>query len=149
MLGSTAAATIMRVAYGIQVDDSGDRYIAAAEEAMDSLSQAGVPGAFLVDTIPIRSYIYSPLLSQRHISQRHSSSVVKFVPAWFPGAGFQKKAQHWRELAHEFIDRPFIVVKNALVRIFIFLTRRYSRQILGFWNCTFLGCGESVGRHQR
>ena len=84
----------MKISYGIDVQESNDPYILVAEEAMRGVSEAGVPGAFLVDVFP----------------------VLKYVPSWFPGAGFQKKATHWREVNKFLIEKPFSYVKEQLVR---------------------------------
>lgn len=44
----------MSVAYGMEVRDNDD-FITVAEEAMEGLSAAAVPGAFIVDLLPIRT----------------------------------------------------------------------------------------------
>ena len=90
---STFAASIMKIAYGIDVKDSDDPYISIAEEALNGIVEAAVPGAFLVDLLPI----------------------LKYVPSWFPGAGFQKKAAHWKELQELMREKPFHHVKDQLV----------------------------------
>jgi len=90
---STFAATIMKVAYGIDVQESDDPYIMIAEEAVNGAKQAAVPGAFLVDLLPI----------------------LKYVPSWFPGAGFQKKAAHWRKVNETMTEKPFRYVEEQLV----------------------------------
>ncbi|KDQ59121.1 hypothetical protein JAAARDRAFT_127559 [Jaapia argillacea MUCL 33604] len=90
----TFAATIMDIAYGIRVSGENDKYARAAADALASVSEAGVPGKFLVDLIPI----------------------LKYVPAWVPGADFQKKAAYWRELKDRFINDPFKAVKDAINR---------------------------------
>jgi hypothetical protein len=95
MITSTFAATIMDIAYGITVQESDDPYISIAEEALMGLSEAAVPGAFWVDLVPI----------------------LKYVPSWFPGAGFQKKAARWRELANAMAEKPFRYVKEQVVRL--------------------------------
>jgi hypothetical protein len=92
----------MQVTYGIEVKESYDPYISLAQEALNGLNEATAPGAFLVDFFPI----------------------LKYVPSWFPGAGFQKKAAHWRELNASMIEKPFYHVKEQLVREpFFFLLR--------------------------
>ena len=96
MITSTFAATIMDIGYGIAVQDSDD--ISVAEEALEGFAAAAIPGAFLVDFVPI----------------------LKYVPSWFPGAGFQKKAAHWRKLNHTMADTPFDHVKEQLVGIHLF-----------------------------
>lgn len=86
----TFAASIMNIAYGITVQESDDPYISIAEEALKSLSEAGLLGAFWVDFVPI----------------------LKYVPSWFPGAGFQKKAAYWREVINTMAENPFRHVKE-------------------------------------
>ncbi|KDQ53896.1 hypothetical protein JAAARDRAFT_38867 [Jaapia argillacea MUCL 33604] len=84
-------AAIMDIAYGITVTDKSDKFVTISEEAVESVSLASLPGAFLVDFIPI----------------------LKYVPAWFPGAGFKRKAEEWRRLKDRFINEPFDVTKEA------------------------------------
>ncbi|KAF8490208.1 cytochrome P450 [Gautieria morchelliformis] len=88
----SAGAIIMELVYAINVRDKDDPYIAAAEKAMFHLSVAGNPGAFLVDVLPI----------------------LKYVPEWFPGAGFRKSARLWRQDITEMNVAPFEAVKKAL-----------------------------------
>jgi len=86
------ATLIMDTSYGIRVSESNDPYIQTAELAMDGLNQAAVPGAFLVDIIP----------------------ALKYVPKWFPGAGWKRKAEKWNELRKIFIEKPFEDVKSRM-----------------------------------
>ena len=53
---SSVAAVIMHIVYGIQVQDENDKYIAIAKTAMETVSKAGTPGAFLVDVFPVCTY---------------------------------------------------------------------------------------------
>ena len=78
---------------GINVRESDDPYIPIAEEALDGLAEAGVIGAFAVDMFPI----------------------LKYVPGWFPGAGFQKKAARWKEANIIMAEKPFRYVEEQLV----------------------------------
>jgi hypothetical protein len=79
---SAFAATIMNVAYGIKVKDSDDPYILNAEEALYGLAEAGIPGTFLVDFLPF----------------------LKYVPNWFPGATFKRKADRWNKVNKTALD---------------------------------------------
>ena len=90
---STFAATIMKIGYGIAVQESDDPYISIAEEVMNGVAQAGIPGSFWVDLFPI----------------------LKYVPSWFPGAGFKKKAARVREASNIMAERPFQHVQEQLV----------------------------------
>jgi hypothetical protein len=86
----------MDIAYGIQVQESGDHYISRAEQVMKVVEEASIPGAFWVDLFPILAY----------------------VPSWFPGAGFQKKAAYSRNLISTLVENPFRYVQEQLVREF-------------------------------
>ena len=44
----------MDITYGLDIKSHEDQFLQAAERAMQYLGEAVVPGAFLVDTIPIR-----------------------------------------------------------------------------------------------
>lgn len=83
----------MSIAYGITVQEHEDPYFAIAEEAVNGLNEATVPGAFLVDFIPI----------------------LKYLPSWFPGGEFQKKAAHWRAVHAAALERPYRYVEDQLV----------------------------------
>ncbi|KAF8510589.1 cytochrome P450 [Gautieria morchelliformis] len=87
-----AAATIVEIVYGIRIRPKDDPYIKTAETALAGITEAGPPGTFLVDTIPI----------------------LKYVPEWVPGAGFKKKARIWRKSTIEMSSVPFTAVKKAM-----------------------------------
>ncbi|OAX41845.1 cytochrome P450 [Rhizopogon vinicolor AM-OR11-026] len=91
-LHHNAASVIMNVIYGIEIAPRGDKYIDIAEEALDGMAKAAAPGAFLVNIFPL----------------------LKYVPAWVPGAGFQKKAAAWKRAALSMRDLPFQAVQKAL-----------------------------------
>lgn len=91
---STFAATIMDIAYDARIEDSfTDLHVLKIEVALEGLTEAGVPGAFLVDIMPI----------------------LKYVPAWFPGAGFKRKAAIWSKNNTDVVQDPFIRVEENLV----------------------------------
>ncbi|EDR09903.1 uncharacterized protein LACBIDRAFT_189790 [Laccaria bicolor S238N-H82] len=85
------AGSIMEICYGITVLEDNDPYISIAKEAMEGIAEAG-PGAFLVDLLP----------------------VLKYVPRWFPGAEFKRKAARWRACLCEMLERPYPRVKWEL-----------------------------------
>jgi len=84
----------MAIAYGIEVLPSNDPYIEIAEKGVKPLTDAAVPGAFLVDQIPL----------------------LKYVPAWFPGASFKRKAKEWRKWTEAMVEVPFGAAKRNIVR---------------------------------
>jgi len=42
--------------------------------------------------------------------------LVRYVPEWFPGAGFQRKAREWRQMLIDTVETPFAYVQNEMVR---------------------------------
>ena len=94
----------MKIGYGIAVQESDDPYVSIAEEALEGVAQAGIPGTYWVDLLPI----------------------LKYVPSWFPGAGFQKKAARWREVINTMAEKPFRHVQEQLVRVLFFFLRTFQ-----------------------
>ncbi|TFK41772.1 cytochrome P450 [Crucibulum laeve] len=75
----------LAIGYGIKTRSENEPLIAIAEAAVSSVTDAGIPGRFLVDTFPM----------------------LRFVPEWFPGAGFQRQAREWRAGMLKFLTIPF------------------------------------------
>ena len=88
-----AGTTVISITYGLDVQEENDPYTHIAEEANRSVTEAGVPGAFLVDSFP----------------------VLKYVPEWVPGAGFKRKAREWKELATAMLESPFRAAMDRIV----------------------------------
>ncbi|KAF7366944.1 hypothetical protein MSAN_00953100 [Mycena sanguinolenta] len=87
-----AAKIIMSIAYGIDILPANDPYVDWANKAVKGMVTAVVPGRFLVDSLPL----------------------LKYVPGWFPGAGFQRKAKEWRYLARGMLEKPFTEAKRKI-----------------------------------
>lgn len=83
----------LSLAYGLQIQHTDDPFIELAEKAAKSISAAASFGAFFVDVIPI----------------------LKYVPGFVPGAGFQKKAQIWRKIQEDFREIPYSSSIEAMV----------------------------------
>ena len=79
--------------YSINVLPDNDPYIKNANEAVAALGELVVAGAFLVDIIP----------------------VLKYVPEWFPGAKFQRKAAVMRKQAAKMRNSTFAVAEKLMV----------------------------------
>ncbi|KAJ4490644.1 cytochrome P450 [Lentinula aciculospora] len=87
-----AASIILGIAYGIDVQEDNDPYIDAAENALESLGLGIAPGVFLVESIPI----------------------LKYVPEWFPGAGFKRKAKEWARYSTIMRELPYAAAKEQI-----------------------------------
>lgn len=59
---------------------------------MAGLAEAGHPGSFLVDMFPI----------------------MKYIPEWFPGAEWKRKAAHWRHINGFVANYPWNLVKQKI-----------------------------------
>jgi hypothetical protein len=79
--------------YSIDVRPYNDPYIKIVEEAVSSIGELLIPGAFFVDIIP----------------------VLKYVPEWFPGAKFQRKAAVMRENAVKARNATFAATEEIMV----------------------------------
>ncbi|EGN99068.1 hypothetical protein SERLA73DRAFT_54959 [Serpula lacrymans var. lacrymans S7.3] len=87
-----SGAIILKIAYGYDVQDGNDPLITLANHALVQFSELVGFGAFLVDMLPF----------------------LRYVPEWFPGAGFQKTAKAYRETLNEATERPFKYVKDQM-----------------------------------
>ncbi|KDQ06236.1 hypothetical protein BOTBODRAFT_141195 [Botryobasidium botryosum FD-172 SS1] len=89
---TTIGKLIMLAVYGISVKSAEDKYIVMAEKALATVAQVASLGNSLVNIFPI----------------------LKFVPQWFPGAGFKRRALAWRVTTEKMVDYPFAEVKQKL-----------------------------------
>ncbi|KAJ0421285.1 cytochrome P450 [Aspergillus carlsbadensis] len=86
-------AVILKIAYGYDIDPHGpDPLVALANEALENFSVAATPGAWMVDTIPF----------------------LKYLPNWFPGAGFKRTAATWRKNLLTTIEKPYRLVLEQM-----------------------------------
>ncbi|KAJ7638419.1 cytochrome P450 [Roridomyces roridus] len=91
-LRRNAAAVIMKIAYGYPVTSNDDHFVAIAEEGIKIASLASAPGKWLVNSFPI----------------------LRFLPEWFPGAGFKTKAREWGRILYEQSLEPHEWAKEQL-----------------------------------
>ncbi|KAI0701989.1 cytochrome P450 [Cytidiella melzeri] len=90
----STGALILRLTFGYNVveDQKEDPLVKIVEKAMQGFARASEPGAFLVDTIPL----------------------LKYVPSWVPGAGFQREAERMHRDLEELYDVPYGFVKREM-----------------------------------
>lgn len=79
---SNAAAAILGMTYGIDVQYKGDRFIAISEKAIERMGQAACPGAFLVNLILACTFLLccAPNVLLASNAQSRLSYAVKHVP---------------------------------------------------------------------
>ncbi|KAF9261902.1 cytochrome P450 [Marasmius fiardii PR-910] len=84
---------ILEIVYGYHIQDNADPYVQLADNAIEAAREADVPGSFLVDYIPL----------------------LKYLPAWFPGASFKSKAEVWARAGDQLRNEPWAILKQSMV----------------------------------
>ncbi|KAF9444505.1 cytochrome P450 [Macrolepiota fuliginosa MF-IS2] len=87
-------SSIMEITYGGQIEGPHDPLIVNAEIVLDAIIEAMIPGKYLVDMIP----------------------ALKYVPEWFPGAGWKRRANYVKKVNELVSWGPFNAVKENLER---------------------------------
>ncbi|PCH34875.1 cytochrome P450 [Wolfiporia cocos MD-104 SS10] len=82
----TAGRIILTVTYGISIGSFENEYITHAEDTMQVISRATVPGAYFCDLLPW----------------------MKYLPSWLP---FQREAKMGKEMIERLVAKPFDAVK--------------------------------------
>ncbi len=93
--GRTAGAIILKISHGYTVNEGQDPIVNLVDVAVEQFSEMTRAGVFLVDVLPL----------------------LRFVPSWFPGAGFKKKVAPWTKTLDEMADIPHDFVKHQMVRL--------------------------------
>ncbi|EKM56476.1 uncharacterized protein PHACADRAFT_141167 [Phanerochaete carnosa HHB-10118-sp] len=88
----TVGCVILKISHGYEVQEGHDPLVELVDTATEQFSLVTSPGAFLVDVFPL----------------------LRYVPAWMPGAGFQKKAREWRRMVERVSDEPHEFVKTRM-----------------------------------
>ncbi|KAF8594594.1 cytochrome P450 [Ceratobasidium sp. AG-I] len=87
-----AGSIILSSVYGYEATSRDDPLVEVTERAINRLGDAALAGNFYVNTIPW----------------------LKYVPDWFPGAGWKSKVQAWRTEKEEMINRPYEWTKTQM-----------------------------------
>ncbi|KAF4951326.1 hypothetical protein FGADI_7524 [Fusarium gaditjirri] len=88
-----AGSVIVKVVYGYTADQfRPDAFLSTVRKIVDEFGIAAKPGAFMVDLIPL----------------------LKYVPAWFPGAGFKTTAKEWRSNLESSVEDPAAFVEHQM-----------------------------------
>ncbi|KAF9447118.1 cytochrome P450, partial [Macrolepiota fuliginosa MF-IS2] len=82
----------IKVAYGITIEEKNDPIVTNVEVCLEGLAEAGNPGSFLVDIFPM----------------------MKYIPDWFPGAAWKRKAARWRHFNGLVRNGPWDRVKDQM-----------------------------------
>ncbi|KAI0040385.1 cytochrome P450 [Auriscalpium vulgare] len=88
----TAGSVILQVTYGYKPKQDQDDIVDLVEVALRQFTEVMKPNAFLVDLIP-------PL---------------RYVPSWFPGAGWKRKAEYYHATVQQMADVPLQFVRKQM-----------------------------------
>ncbi|OAX32518.1 cytochrome P450 [Rhizopogon vinicolor AM-OR11-026] len=91
-LRRVSGGVILKVAYGWTVNDIDDYFVDLMEQSFALSVEIMKPGRWLVDVFPI----------------------LRFIPSWFPGAGFKRDAVVWREQMSELDRKPHAWAKEQI-----------------------------------
>ncbi|KLO07634.1 cytochrome P450 [Schizopora paradoxa] len=91
---TSAASLIMMITYGHEIDSYDDPFVRLARNSAEHLETALQKGAFLVDNIPW----------------------LKYLPKWFPGAGFHVVAEEGARLSNDLRSKPYFFTKEKILR---------------------------------
>ncbi|QRV78649.1 cytochrome P450 family protein [Ceratobasidium sp. AG-Ba] len=89
-----SGSALLSAIYGYEVTSTHDPFVRAAEDAMEHMGEATMPGNFYVNTVPW----------------------LRFFPSWFPGMGWKKLAQEWRNEKNEMANGPFYWTKRQIAQ---------------------------------
>ncbi|KLO09750.1 cytochrome P450 [Schizopora paradoxa] len=87
------ASLIIRIVYGHEVTSPDDPYATLSKKGFEYVAMAFRPGAFLVEIIPW----------------------LKYVPKWFPGAGFQSIAEAGAKASHDMQYLPYYDARDKYI----------------------------------
>ncbi|GJJ05842.1 hypothetical protein Clacol_000029 [Clathrus columnatus] len=83
---------IHKSTYGLSIQAENDPNVAVAERAVELFGEMLVPGTYLVDILPF----------------------LKYIPSWFPGMTFKRKANEMKTHVKALKNEPFAAVKAAM-----------------------------------
>ncbi|KIK58637.1 hypothetical protein GYMLUDRAFT_693944 [Collybiopsis luxurians FD-317 M1] len=84
--------TLLSSAYGLSVEDLQDYYLMLVKEGMRAVAEVTIPGTYIVDFFP----------------------VLKYLPAWFPGISFKRKAAQERVYIDGMVHETMSFVKKNM-----------------------------------
>ncbi|KAI0674482.1 cytochrome P450 [Trametes maxima] len=91
-------SSTMKIVYGLDIaDDAQDKYLVIARKAVDVFFNYMVPGRYIVESL-------------------HS---LRYIPSWFPGAGFKRFAISSRKDALAARDVPFDAMLETVTRGYV------------------------------
>jgi len=73
---------MLSIAYGVNIESESDKFFSASEDAMAAVDIAMLPGAFLVDVLPIRTNSSRRAIPKRSYSVNFHSQIRPGMVSW-------------------------------------------------------------------
>ncbi|GJJ15152.1 hypothetical protein Clacol_009427 [Clathrus columnatus] len=94
-----AGAVVLHLAYGWTVTGTKDRFVVLTKEAFDlTMEIIGTPGKWMVDVFPFCA----------------PRPKVRFIPSWFPGGSFKRKAEEYKKVLVAVDQIPYDWAKQTI-----------------------------------
>jgi len=94
-IAKEVGSVILHIVYGYSAENfKKDPLISVINRVMDHFARAAVPGAHLVDVLPI----------------------LRYVPSWFPGTGWKKEVELYANELDESVERPYAFVEHQMTQ---------------------------------
>ncbi|EKM55820.1 uncharacterized protein PHACADRAFT_209340 [Phanerochaete carnosa HHB-10118-sp] len=87
-----AAAVILGITFGMEVQPENDPYVNTAEKAMHAMAMVTNPGSYMVDYVPS----------------------LRYLPRWAPGAQFKRDGAEWAAAVTTAYEMPYQFVKRSM-----------------------------------
>ena len=84
---------MIKISYGFKIEHTDDPYVSQLEQVMETVADAFTPGKYLIEILPI----------------------LRLVPGWVPGAGFQKTFAASRQKISKVKDALCARTKQGMV----------------------------------
>lgn len=110
----TVAGTTLMIVYGYDLPESDNTFVDVLRTTMPQFSTGFMPGAHLVDVLPICMF-RSPINVKRPLQ----SHTVQYVPSWVPGMQWKKQATTWKHDLNAQLELPYQYAKQEIVIAFV------------------------------
>lgn len=100
---------MIAISHGYKIDKEAkiDPYVELVERVGEEFTMDSRPGAWLVDTLPIRK-------APSHIKHLTHPFSVRYLPEWLPFTTFKKVAAEHRKTLIDMVNYPYDFVKEQL-----------------------------------
>jgi hypothetical protein len=137
----------MSSVYGYPVTGIDDPFVRAVQTGVENFSRAALPASKLIASLPVSQVMLTLLRNADFLV--NLIPWLKYVPDWFPGAGWKRIIKKWRDEKDEMVQKPYDWAKSNIVRarpLNCPITHSASSVEIGDWFCPFLNDKDSFGR---